>query len=194
MRESLRAEPSLVVLTGGQTGVDTLAARAALAAGLPVHVAFPRGMRQEDGPVSPERVAELRGAVLQELPAADFAGRTWTCVGLADAVILIDPAGGDGCAETVRAASELGRSLLDLTGFVVGASSSRSAVSASVMNFLRSWSVNSRGVVLFAGCRGSLLHSSGMTAGVADLLETVMLEVAGVAGGRPGRPPAGSPD
>ncbi len=117
---ALRAGPAPVVLTGGQTGVDTLAARAALAAGLPVHVAFPRGLRQEDGPVTPERLAGLRGAVLHELTAAEFAGRTWDCVGLADAVILIDPAGGAGCAETARAAAELSRPLLDLTEFAGG--------------------------------------------------------------------------
>lgn len=173
---SLRAEPGLVVLTGGQTGVDTLAARAALAAGLPVHVAFPRGMRQEDGSLTPERLAALRGAILHELPAAEFAGRTWTCVGLADAVMLIDPAGGDGCAETVRAAGELGRPLLDLTEFAVGPSWPRAAVSATVMKFL---GLNSPRVLMFAGCRGSLLNSTETTAGVAAVLETVMSDVAG---------------
>ena len=40
------------MLTGGQTGVDTAAARAALAAGLPVHLVFPCGFRQEDGPLT----------------------------------------------------------------------------------------------------------------------------------------------
>ena len=95
------------VLTGGQTGVDTLAARAALGAGLPVHMVFPRGFRQEDGPLTPARRASLGGAVLHQLASAGFAQRTWTCVSLADAVILLDPAGGEGCQETVRAADRL---------------------------------------------------------------------------------------
>ncbi len=93
------------MLTGGQTGVDTAAALAALSAGLPVHLVFPRGYRQEDGPITPSRRLALRGATSHELESGDFRDRTWTCVYLADVVILIDPAGGDGCQETVRAAS-----------------------------------------------------------------------------------------
>jgi Circularly permutated YpsA SLOG family len=191
---ALRAAPGLVVLTGGQTGVDTLAARAGLGAGLTVHLAFPRGMRQEDGPVTGDRLAELSGAVVHELATAEFAERTWACAGLADAVILIDPAGGDGCAETVRAAAQLGRPLLELTryvgGFASGLSSPGSVVEAAASDFL---SENSPRVVLVAGCRGSLLAQSAMTAAVAGLLGPVMSALAGVAGGRPGRAAAGDP-
>src|SRR5260221_12721749 len=104
----------MTVLTGGQTGVDTAAARAALVAGLVVHVVFPCGYRQEDGPITPAGRRALRGAVLHELASPEFGDRTWTCVALADAVILIDPAGGDGCQETIRAAEQLGRPLLNL--------------------------------------------------------------------------------
>ncbi len=96
LRDALRLAPGVTVLTGGQTGVDTLAARAALGAGLPVHMVFPRGFRQEDGTLTPARRASLRGAVLHQLASAGFAQRTWTCVSLADAVLLFDPAGGDG--------------------------------------------------------------------------------------------------
>lgn len=195
------------MLTGGQTGVDTLAARAALAAGLPVHLAFPRGMRQEDGPVRAERLAGLRSAVLHELQAAEFAERTWACAGLADVVILVDPAGGDGCAETVRAAGRLGRPLLDLTRFTgearVGVSKSGAgrspavasgppgpgpAVETAVRTFL---SENSPHVVLLAGCRASLLAGTGTTAAVTGVLDAVMRAAAGVSGGRQARPPAG---
>ncbi len=107
LRAALRPAPGVTVLTGGQTGVDTLAACAALGAGLPVHMVFPRGFRQEDGPLTPARRAELRGAVLHQLASTGFAQRTWTCVSLADAVLLVDPAGGEGCQETVRAADRL---------------------------------------------------------------------------------------
>jgi hypothetical protein len=52
LRAELRVTPGITVLTGGQTGVDTLAARAALSVGLPVHMVFPHGFRQEDGPLT----------------------------------------------------------------------------------------------------------------------------------------------
>ena len=100
------------VLTGGQTGVDTYAALAALRTGLPVHLVYPSGYRQEDGPLTAARRRRLAGAWLHELGSASFRYRTWTCVYLADAVILLDPAGGSGCRETLRAARKLGRPLL----------------------------------------------------------------------------------
>ncbi|HEX9067037.1 MAG TPA: putative molybdenum carrier protein [Streptosporangiaceae bacterium] len=176
---ALRAEPGLVVLTGGQTGVDSLAARSALAAGLPVHLAFPRGLRQEDGPVTPERLAGLRGAVVHELAGAGFAVRTRTCVGLADAVILVDPAGGDGCSETIRAAADLGRPLLDLTAFAGRPGRPRTGVLATVREFL---SRNSPHVVLVAGCRASLLDASGTTAGAAEAVGAAIRAAADLAG------------
>ncbi len=112
LRALVRAAPGLTVLTGGQTGVDTYAALAALRAGLPVHLVYPHGYRQEDGALSPARRRRLSGAVLHELGPSSFRYRTWTCVYLADVVVLLDPAGGSGCQETVRAARKLGRPLL----------------------------------------------------------------------------------
>ncbi len=72
LRERLHAGPGLVVLTGGQTGVDSYAARAALRAGLNTHRVFPRGLRQEDGSLTAARRGALSGATLHELPSADF--------------------------------------------------------------------------------------------------------------------------
>ena len=46
LRAQVRAGAGLSIVTGGQTGVDTYAAYAALRAGLPVHVVFPAGLRQ----------------------------------------------------------------------------------------------------------------------------------------------------
>jgi Circularly permutated YpsA SLOG family len=161
LRAELRLTPGITVLTGGQTGVDTLAARAALAAGLPVHVLFPRGFRQEDGPLTPERRAELHGAVLHQLASTSFARRTRACVSVADALLLFDPAGGAGCEETVRAAARLGRPLLDLT--------SGGDVGAAVGCFLRD---NKARVLMIAGCRGSLL------AGQVDYVRTQLEAVA----------------
>ncbi|MDR2986205.1 MAG: putative molybdenum carrier protein [Nocardiopsaceae bacterium] len=170
LRAELRLTPAITVLTGGQTGVDTLAARAALSVGMPVHMVFPHGFRQEDGPLTAERRAELHGAVLHQLASSGFAQRTWTCVSLADAVLLIDPAGGNGCRETVRAADRLERPLLDLTGSSTGTGGSGSAgdVRSAVRSFI---SGNGAQVVMIAGCRGSLL--AGQADGVHSLLEEV---------------------
>ena len=177
--------PRLTVLTGGQTGVDTLAALAALGAGLPVHMVFPRGFRQEDGPLTAARRAALGGAVLHQLASTGFAQRTWTCVSLADAVLLVDPAGGDGCLETVRAADRLERPLLDLTTRLTppGRDPSGSAGDAgsAVSSFL---SANRAQVLMFAGCRGSQL--AGQTDAVRNLLEEVVAALAESSGGRLG--------
>jgi hypothetical protein len=170
LRAELRVRPGITVLTGGQTGVDTLAAHAALGVGLGVHAVFPHEFRQEDGPLTPERRAELHGAVLHQLASAGFTQRTWTCVSLADAVLLLDPAGGEGCQETVRAADQLERPLLDLTGAPDRASVAGVAgdVGSAVRSFL---SVNEPQVLMIAGCRGSLL---------GDRIEAVRAQLAAI--------------
>jgi Circularly permutated YpsA SLOG family len=161
--------------------VDTAAARVALAAGMPVHLVFPHGFRQEDGPITPARRRALRGAVVHELASPEFRDRTWTCVGLADAVILIDPAGGDGCQETIRAAERLGRPLLNLNASAgparwVSCRAARTAVAPAVSDFL---SRNRTHVLMIAGCRGSLLASQHKTAEVkaeAKVIAAVLRE------------------
>jgi Circularly permutated YpsA SLOG family len=178
LRAGLRSGPGITILTGGQTGVDTLAAQAALEAGLPVHLVFPRGFRQEDGPLTSARRRALRGAALHELTSAEFGHRTWTCVGLADAVILIDPAGGEGCQETVRAAGRLGRPLLDLTARLeipapVSSPAPGTDVTAAVRDFIGH---NKTQVLMIAGCRGSLLAGQNKTAQV----EACVVAIAGV--------------
>jgi hypothetical protein len=163
----VRGGSGLAVVTGGQTGVDTLAARAALRAGLAVHLVFPTGLLQEDGPLIPARRRALRGATLHELGSASFRYRTWTCVYLCDVVVLIDPAGGDGCAETARAAASLDRPLLrpgpDLTD------------AAQFAGWLGQTAAR---VLMVAGCRASLLtardipriraHLAAIMAGAAE--------------------------
>jgi hypothetical protein len=150
LRALVRPGPGLTVLTGGQTGVDTYAALAALRAGLAVHLVFPKGYRQEDGLLTAERRRQVSGAVLHELGSASFRHRTWTCAYLADVIVLLDPAGGAGCRETVRAARQLGRPLLcpdpgELTLAGVGGWLAETAAR----------------LLMVAGCRGSLLASKG---------------------------------
>lgn len=149
------------MLTGGQTGVDTVAARAALAAALPVHLVFPRGLRQEDGPITPALRRALGGAVRHELESDDFRSRTRTCVSLSDAVILIDPAGGEGCLQTRLAARDLGRPLL----IVAAERGSGSADLDEIADWIERTHAR---VLMVAGCRGSLLAAAGCNRLAAD--------------------------
>jgi hypothetical protein len=151
----VRSSPGMTVLTGGQTGVDTLAARAALRAGLPVHLIFPRGYLQEDGRLTASRRRALRGASLHELGSDSFRYRTWTLVYLCDAVVLLDPAGGEGCAQTATAARRLGRPLL---------SPGPGGISTGEVT---AWLDDTGGRVLaVAGCRASLIASHGAGRGL----------------------------
>jgi hypothetical protein len=165
LRRMVRGDAGLAVLTGGQTGVDTMAAVAALRAGLPVHLVFPRGFRQEDGRLSMARRAELVGAAMYQLASPEFAYRTWTCAYLADAVILVDPAGGVGCRETARAARSLGRPLLAL-GLHSPASPDQ------VMNWLVQADAR---LLMIAGCRASLLAAASSRPQAKGLVGAVIV-------------------
>jgi hypothetical protein len=154
LRRDVRASAGLTIVTGGQTGVDTFAALAALRAGLPVHLIFPAGLRQEDGSLTRARREELTGAVLHELPDAAFRYRTWTCVYVSDAVLLLDPAGGSGCQETARAARQLGRPLL------------RPGPGLLTADLAVGWLAETGArVLLVAGCRSSVLARAGLEDG-----------------------------
>ncbi len=163
LRDQVRSGPGLNVVTGGQTGVDTLASLAALRAGLPVHVVFPAGYRQEDGSLTPARRHRLTGAALHELGSASFRYRTWTCVYLADVVVLLDPAGGSGCRETARAARKLGRPLLCPQPGELSADQVADWLAASGAR-----------VLMVAGCRASVLSSKGRGRGLRTDLAAIM--------------------
>jgi hypothetical protein len=167
VRAAVRGMPGGCVLTGGQTGVDTWAAHAALRAGLPVQLVFPRGFRQEDGPLTPSRRARLRGAVFHELGPVSLRHRTRTCVSLADAVILLDPAGGDGCRQTARAARDLGRPLLALPP--------GPADPAAVAAWLAGREAR---VIMIAGCRASVLAAAGASRAVRTQIAAVVAAAA----------------
>ena len=153
------------MLTGGQTGVDTDAALAALRAGLAVHLIFPRGLRQEDGDLTATRRREFAGAAVHELSSTSFRYRTWTCAYLADVVLLLDPAGGTGCRETARAARKIGRPLLQLAGL-------DRPMAPAVEDWLERADAR---VLLVAGCRGSVLaRQPGAAEGVRAAMAEVM--------------------
>jgi hypothetical protein len=156
LRRDVRDDRGPVIVTGGQTGVDTYAARAALRAGLRVHLIFPAGLRQEDGPLTPSRRRALAGAAVHELRQPSFRYRTWTCVYVSDAVLLLDPAGGSGCRETARAARLLGRPLL-------------------TPELAAGWLAETQAqVVLVAGCRASVLARAGQGHGLRPQLAAFM--------------------
>jgi len=150
LRSAVRAAAGLTIVTGGQTGVDSYAAQAALRGRLRVHVIFPAGLGQEDGPLPPGRRQRLAAAQVHELGQAAFDYRTWTCVYVSDVVLLLDPAGGAGCAETARAARMLGRPLLAPEPGQLTAAHTRQWLAQTAAR-----------VVLIAGCRASLLGRAG---------------------------------
>jgi hypothetical protein len=163
LRDLVRTGPGLSVLTGGQTGADTYASLAALQAGLAVHIVFPAGYRQEDGSLSAARRQRLAGAVLHELGSASFRYRTWTCVYLADVVLLLDPAGGSGCRETARAARKLGRPLLNPSAGKLSADQTADWLAETGAR-----------VLMVAGCRASVLASQGKGRGLRTDLAAIM--------------------
>jgi len=183
LREEIaRAQAGRCVLTGGQTGVDTLAAQAALKAGLAVHLIFPLGLRQEDGPLTQARRTELAGATVHELGSPDFRLRTWTCSFLSDAIILLDPAGGDGCQETIHAASHLGRPLLDLTSFTEIPMGKNLRELNRLPELIMQWATdNEVRVLMFAGCRASLLAAHGQAPSLRATLDEIASTLATMA-------------
>jgi hypothetical protein len=173
LRDGVRAGAGLSVLTGGQTGVDTYAAVAALRAGLAVHLVYPAGYRQEDGPLTAARRRRLAGAALHELGSTSFRYRTWTCVYLADAVILLDPAGGAGCRETARAAHRLGRPLLipEPGQLSAGQLSADQLSAGEIADWL---AANRVRVLMVAGCRASVLAGNGKGRGMRADMAVIM--------------------
>lgn len=175
LRAELRRSPHPCVLTGGQTGVDIAAALAGLRAGLPVHLVFPLGYRQEGGPLPSDLRRALHGACLHELTSPEFRYRTWTCAYLSDAVILIDPAGGDGCQETIRAAARLARPLLDLTAGLQLLQPERPVSRLARPERITAWLERTRpSILMVAGCRASVLADHGAGVGLDRQLDALL--------------------
>lgn len=99
----------LMVFSGGQTGVDQAAWRAAVRCGLETGGMMPRGYKTEDGP-RPD-FAALYGAVEHE--SADYPSRTMANVVASDLTLWLGPGGTNGFHCTRNAAWELNRPFWD---------------------------------------------------------------------------------
>ena len=160
--QTVRRSPGVTILSGGQTGVDSLGAQAALGSGLPVHLIFPRGLRQEDGPLTIARRELLAGGRVHELGSASFRFRTWACVYLCDAVVLLDYACGEGSQEARVAARQLNRPVLECGDRDVSVDDVAAFLSTSYCR-----------VLLIAGNRASLLSAHGQDEQARSQLQTV---------------------
>jgi sugar/nucleoside kinase (ribokinase family) len=160
----VRQAPEIAVLSGGQTGVDTLGLTAATSFGLPAFGVLPTDYRTEatDSGATPRRT--LGDALLMELASPSFRFRTWANVYLADGTLLWDYHGTDGSQATREAAVALNRPLLDLTGALV----------PDLPGIVEKWvDAHDIRVVNVAGNRGSSL-SSEEAAHVAASLRVVL--------------------
>jgi hypothetical protein len=118
-----QAMPKLVIISGGQTGVDRAALDTAIALGVPYGGWCPHGGWAEDAPVPPGVLTHYPH--LRETPSADPAQRTEWNVRDSDAcLILLDTAGvvvSGGTALAQRVAAHCGRPLREVDVNTAGA-------------------------------------------------------------------------
>ena len=95
------------VISGGQTGVDQSALRAATAAGIPTGGTPPHGWATEDGPAP-----ELDVFGLVECDEPGYPARTRANVRVADGTLWIGDPSSPGGRLTIGTARQLGRPLL----------------------------------------------------------------------------------
>src|SRR5689334_14024553 len=92
------------VISGGQTGADQAALRAARAAGIPTGGWVPLGWLTEDGPAP--RLADFG---LVEMPTSDYRARTEQNVRDSDATLWFGSTDTPGAKATLRAADGMGK-------------------------------------------------------------------------------------
>lgn len=151
---------SLIILSGGQTGVDRAALDFAIARGIDHGGWCPRGRAAEDGPIASHYQ-------LEETPSATYSQRTEWNVRDADATLVISPtrATSGGTLLTIEWARQLDKPLLHLTG-----EESPDASAASLCGFLDVYRVQRLNI---AGPRES------QAPGVGELVHTVLSRALG---------------
>jgi hypothetical protein len=100
------ANPRLVIVTGGQSGVDRAALDVALALAIPYAGYCPRGGWAEDMPAPPGLLAHYPG--LRETPLADPAQRTEWNVRDSDALLILTAGGSLAASPGTTLAHEVG--------------------------------------------------------------------------------------
>jgi len=95
----------LIVISGGQSGVDRAALDAAIARGIPYGGWCPKGGWAEDMPEPPGLLA--RYPLLRETPSADPAERTEWNVRVADACLILVDEGGIAASKGTALAARL---------------------------------------------------------------------------------------
>jgi Circularly permutated YpsA SLOG family len=148
------------VITGGQTGADEAAWRAAKAAGLPTGGWMPKGFITERGP-RPE-FADLYGA--KEIPTVDYAARTQANVADADLVLWFGDSQTPGGRLTVGLCRQRGLSCLLIQP-------GQNVRPQKVAENVHTYFLPKRGVLMVAGNRES--KSPGIGARVEEFLETM---------------------
>ena len=104
------------VISGGQTGVDMAALKAARAVGIPTGGWCPKGWLTEVGP-QPEL---LKRFGLRQLPSEKYPARTRANVELADCTIIIADTLDAGSDLTARICRELGKPMRHVTRSALG--------------------------------------------------------------------------
>ena len=147
--DDILTSPGVTLVSGGQTGVDSLVGTAAASVGLPVHYVFPAGFRTERGRLAASDRHHLGRLRCHQLDAESFRYRTWATVYFSDAALVLNYAAGEGTAEALRAARYFNKPVLDLTDEPLAAPE------------VASWLLerDSR-IAMIAGSRDSLLTSS----------------------------------
>jgi putative molybdenum carrier protein/ATP phosphoribosyltransferase len=166
--DRVRLTPGTTVLTGGQTGVETLALAHATALGYPSFAIMPQGRRTERGEhdADPARTGD---AVVVELGSPRFRYRTWATAYLADATLLWDYTRSEGSVETVAACAALNRPCLNVAALDP----------ATAVRDATGWiAANGARVLYFAGNRASRMaagdaaRASGQIAVILTALAT----------------------
>ena len=96
------------IISGGQTGADQAALRAARRLGIETGGWMPRGWRTEEG-----QRPEFRGRYgMQEHERSDYPSRTWRNVKIADGTLILGNVETSGCSLTLRVCEGLEKPVL----------------------------------------------------------------------------------